>query len=150
MIHQIDISALCARASLLRNGVICSASLPQEHESLEGLQFGGFNLHVDIKFDDGIVWVARFRVLKVNHPSIEKVNFDRLSEVSVYRLLRQTIIPVPAVYDFALDGSEDNSIGVGYILLQKLTGRPMNWGEASTEQKNRIFRQLRDIYVHRN
>ena len=34
LIHQIDISALCARASLLRNGVICSASLPQEHESL--------------------------------------------------------------------------------------------------------------------
>ena len=93
------------------------------------------------------MWVARFRVLKVNRPSIEKVNFDRLSEVSVYRLLRQTTIPVPAVYDFALDGSEDNPIGVGYILLQKLTGSPMNWSEASTEQKNRIFRQLRDIYI---
>jgi hypothetical protein len=147
LIHQINISALCARASLLRNGVDCFASLPQEHESLKGLQFGGFNLHVDLKFDDGIVWVARFRLLKVNRPSVAKVNFDRLSEVSVYRLLRQTTIPVPAVYDFALDGSEDNPVGAGYILLQKLAGRPMNWTEASTEQKNYIFRQLRDIYL---
>lgn len=111
------------------------------------MQFGGFNLHVDIKFEDGIVWIARFRLLKVNRPSIEKINFDRLSEVATYRLLHQTTLPVPAVYDFALDGSEDNPVGVGYILLQKLPGRPMNWAHASAEQKNHIFQQLRDIYI---
>ena len=127
--------------------MICSAWLPKEHDSLEGLNFGGFNLHVDIKFDDGIVWIARFRMLKINRPSVEKINFDRLSEVATYRYLRETTIPVPAVYDFALDGSKDNPVGVGYILLQKLSGRTMVWSEASTEQKNRIFHQLRDIYL---
>ena len=35
-------------------------------------------------------------------PPPEKADFDRLSEVATYRLLRTTSIPVPSVYDFAL------------------------------------------------
>ena len=147
LIREINITALCTRASLLRNGMNCSVWLPREHECLKSLDFGGFNLHVDIKFNDGIVWIARFRLLKINRPSIGKINFDRLSEVAVYSRLRQTTIPVPVVYDFALDGNVDNPVGMGYILLQKLSGHQMDWNDASTEQKNRIFRQLRDTYL---
>ena len=147
LIRQIDITALCRRASFLRNGVFCSASLPGEHDSLKELHFGGFNLHVDIKFDDGVVWLARFRLLKINCPPPEKVDFDRLSEVATYRLLRNTNIPVPSVHDFALDRDQDNPVGVGYILLEKLSGQPMNWSQATTEQKNHVFRQLRDVYL---
>jgi len=147
LIQQINITELCKRATFLRNGVLCSASLPGEHDSLKELQFGGFNLHVDIKFDDGVVWLARFRVLKINRPSPEKTDFDRLSEVATYRLLRTTKILVPSVHDFALDQDQDNPVGVGYILLEKLSGQSMNWAQATAAQKSHIFRQLRDIYL---
>jgi hypothetical protein len=108
---------------------------------------GGFNLHIDIEFRDGVIWLARFRLLKINCPSPEKRDFDRLSEVATYRLLRATNIPVPTVYDFALDRDQDNPVGVGYIFLEKLSGRPMNWNQPTIAQKNYVFRQLRDIYL---
>jgi Ser/Thr protein kinase RdoA (MazF antagonist) len=96
---------------------------------------------VDIKFSDGVVWIARFRLLKINRPLItEKINFDRASEVAVYRHLNQRAIPVPSVYDFAYDGDQNNPVGVGYILLEKLPGHPMDWSEASIEQKSHVLR----------
>ena len=147
LIRQIDIDALCGRATFIRNGVKCFASVPGDHDRLKGLQFGGCNLHVEIKFDDGVTWLARFRLLKINRPSPEKVDFDRLSEVATYRLLRTTNIPVPSVYDFALDGDKDNPVGVGYILLEKLPGQPMNWSQATTSQKKHVFQQLKDVYL---
>jgi hypothetical protein len=147
LISQMDIAALCKRATYLRNGVQCSASFPRENDSLNDLQLGGFNLHLDIKFHDGVIWLARFRLLKINCPSPEKRDFDRLSEVASYRLLRTTNIPVPSVYDFALDGDQYNPVGVGYILLEKLSGQSMNWNQATTTEKNYVFRQLRDIYL---
>jgi hypothetical protein len=141
------LKALCAKATALRNGVSCDASLPGPGKSLSALQFGGFNLHVDIKFSDGVTWIARFRLLKINRPHTEKINFDRLSEVAVYSHLKQTTIPVPTVYDFADDGNPNNVVGVGYILMKKLPGHPMDWSEASTKQKRHIFRQLKDFYL---
>lgn len=109
------------------------------------MNFGGFNLHVDITFDDGIIWLARFRLLQINQPSTEKVNFDRMSEVATYQLLRSTTIPVPQVFDFAPDG-DNNQVGAGYILLEKVQGRPMNWFQASQPQKEYIIQQLADIH----
>ena len=48
---------------------------------------------------------------------------------------RTTNIPVPSVPDFALDRDGDYPVGLDYILLEKLSGQPMNWGQATTEQK---------------
>ena len=110
------------------------------------MNVGGFNLHVDVDFDDGVTWLARFRLLRVNRPSRERVNFDRLSEVATYQLLRTTTIPVPRVFDFASD-DPDNEVGAGYILFEKIPGHPMNWSLATPEQKSHVFDQLIDIYL---
>jgi hypothetical protein len=107
---------------------------------------GSFNICIDLDFSDGATWLARFRLLNFTRPSVEKTNFDRMSEVAVYRLLAQTSIPAPVIYHFALDGDENNSVGLGYILMEKLPGQPMDWLKASTTQKNHVFRQMTDIY----
>lgn len=126
----------------------CSTYLPQKHESIKDLCFGGYNLHLDINFEDGVTWIARFRLLQINRPSVERVNFDRLSEVATYNyLLTRTNVPVPVIYAYVLDGERDNPVGVGYIMMEKLLGRPMNWLAASAAQKAAIFHQLRDIYI---
>jgi hypothetical protein len=73
------------------------------------------------------------------------VDFDRLSEVATYRLLRPTSIPVPSTYDFALDRDQNNPMGVGYILLEKISGQSMDWSQATPDQEKYVFRQLRDV-----
>jgi Phosphotransferase enzyme family len=37
-------------------------------------------------------------------------------------------------------------VGVGYILMEKLPGHPMNWSQATSQQKTRVFEQMVDIY----
>jgi hypothetical protein len=145
LLRQINADALCAKATQLRDGVPCRAMIPAEDDSLAGLQFGGFNLHVDVKFVDGVEWIARFRLLKINRPCDEKLNFDRLSEVATYRLLQPTPLPTPLVHYFADD--KENAVGVGYTLMEKLPGHPMNWYTATAKQKQHVFRQLRDMYL---
>lgn len=40
-----------------------------------------------------------------------------------------------------------NSIGVGYILMEKLDGQPLNWGEANPAQREKVIQQLVDIFL---
>ena len=113
---------------------------------MDGIHLGGFNLHIELEFADGVVWLGRFRLMDESRPCIERMNFDRMSEVATYRLLAQTSIPTPAVYDFAHDGDTNNAIGAGYNLFQKLTGHPMDWSKTTEVQKCHVFRQMHDIY----
>jgi hypothetical protein len=117
-----------------------SPTLPLPTENLVGLNFGGFNLHVDIKFNDAIVWLARFRLLQINRPCPETV------EAATYRLLRNASIPVPRVFYHAPDG-DSNDVGAGYISGEKLPGRPMEWFNASEQPKAHFIDQLADIYI---
>jgi hypothetical protein len=147
LIRQINLEALCQLASSLRNDVKCNASFPTDDQSLRGLEYGGMNLHVDVKFEDGKTWIARFRLLRINRPPTEKVNLDRMCEVAVYQCLRGTSIPTPKVFAYGLDDDLDNPVGVGYILMEKVSGHPMDWSQATTAQKLHVFRQMKDIYL---
>lgn len=134
-------------ATRSRSGITRTCSLLMDNESLRGLQFGGFNLRVDVTFEDRVVWIARFRLFKINLPSDEKVNFDQVSEVATYRLQQKISIPVPIIHDFAQDGEVNNSVRVGYNLMEKLLRKPMNWYVATIDQKQHVFLQLWDIYL---
>jgi hypothetical protein len=50
------------------------------------------------------------------------------------------------VFDYASDG-DDNKVGAGYILFEKLPGHPMDWGNASAEQRDHIIEQMVGIYI---
>ncbi|KAG6121850.1 hypothetical protein E4U14_001006 [Claviceps sp. LM454 group G7] len=94
---------------------------------------GGRNYHGSIVFEDGKAWLARFRLPNHNAPPVEERNFD-----------------LPRVYDYGDADDEDpsNAVGAGYILVERLAGKPLAWHEADQRQKEKFMRQLADIYTH--
>lgn len=107
---------------------------------------GGINYHVDIHFEDGISWIARIRRSNATSPPVALGNYISRSEVATLKFLEKTRVPAPRVYDFAPEGAE-NAVGVGYILMEKLPGRPLQWPLLDSEGRRKITDQLADIYI---
>ncbi|KAG6047686.1 hypothetical protein E4U39_000208 [Claviceps sp. Clav50 group G5] len=146
MCQRIDGVKLCARASQVRGAdVPCTIDLSPE--SLANMM-GGLNCHADIKFEDGVVWLARFRILSVIAPPLEVRDYFLQSEATTMQFLdRHTSVPSPRVFDWACESDPTNTIGVGYILMEKLNGTPLHWHSATASQKEKIVRQYADIML---
>ena len=110
---------------------------------------GGMNYHVDITFNDGSVWIARIRRFNATSPPPQLRDHIIQSEVATLKFLEQTRVPTPRVYDFALEGSPGNDVGVGYILMEKLPGKSLRWcsPEMTPERRRKVISQLADIYT---
>ncbi|KAJ4315182.1 hypothetical protein N0V84_008516 [Fusarium piperis] len=148
LIDSIDGDALRERAETLRHGMKCTVSLPAANQAYLNMDVvGGRNYHGSIVFEDGKAWLARFRLPNHNAPPVEERNFDRRSEFATYRFLAEAAVPVPRVYDYADDEDPSNAVGAGYILVEKLAGKPLAWHEADHVQREKFMRQLADIYT---
>ncbi|KAG5956439.1 hypothetical protein E4U57_002628 [Claviceps arundinis] len=109
---------------------------------------GGLNCHAEIKFEDGVVWLARFRILSAIAPPPEVRDYVLQSEAMTMQFLdRHTRVPSPRVFDWACESDPMNTIGVGYILMEKLNGTSLNWQKATAAQKEKIVRQYVDIML---
>lgn len=85
---------------------------------------GGQNCHVDIEFEDGIVWLARIRLDDPLLPPKPTRTYVFTSEVATLRLLETTAVPAPKVYAYAAESSV-NTVGVSYMLMEKFPGTPL-------------------------
>ncbi|EKM56504.1 uncharacterized protein PHACADRAFT_118269 [Phanerochaete carnosa HHB-10118-sp] len=142
----IDIQALERQASLLRGGVSCSVTpLKYDPETIHKVM-GGMNYHIIIRFLDGIEWICRIRRNNASSPPQEVQNAILLSEVATLRFLTSTEVPAPKVHGYATFG-DGNPVGMGYILMNKLQGRPLDLHEATPEQKRRFMSQFADIFA---
>ncbi|KAG6284998.1 hypothetical protein E4U46_006331 [Claviceps purpurea] len=109
---------------------------------------GGQNCHADITFEDGVVWLARFRVVSAVAPPPEVRDYILQSEATTMQFLEcHTRVPCPRVFDWACESDPTNTIGVGYILMEKLNGTSLIWQKATAAQKEKIVRQLADIML---
>jgi len=137
------------RAETLRDGIKCTVNLPSADQAYFNFDvLGGCNYHSSIMFEDGKTWLARFRLPNHNEPPLQEKNFDRRSEFATNCFLAGTAVPVPEVYDCADDDDPTNLVGAGYILLEKLAGKPLAWHEANEVQKEKFSRQLAEIYTN--
>ncbi|KAG5990376.1 hypothetical protein E4U52_004643 [Claviceps spartinae] len=145
MCQRIDGVKLCARASQVRGAdVPCTIDLSPETLST---MMGGRNCHADITFEDGVVWIARFRLIDSRKPP-EARKYVLQSEAATMQFLdRHTRVPSPRVFDWACESDPTNTIGVGYILMEKLNGTSLEWNEATATQKEKIVRQFADIML---
>jgi Phosphotransferase enzyme family len=155
LMREVKVAALTKVATRLRHGVPCKipalAALetnnPKAVEAITS-QMGGQNCHVDIVFDDGVTWLARFRL--VNDPTLpplQVANYVFTSEVATMYDLTTTKVRVPRVFHYAKKNASDNQVGLTYFLMEKLPGKSLDWNSASKAQKSKIMEQLADIFL---
>lgn len=109
---------------------------------------GGQNCHAEITFDDNVKWLARFRVRRTTSPPREVRDWILRSEAATMIYLQQnTCIPTPKVFDWACESDSENRLGIGYILMGKLDGKPLDWQAANPQQKEKLIHQLVDIFL---
>ncbi|QSS50860.1 hypothetical protein I7I53_06026 [Histoplasma capsulatum var. duboisii H88] len=100
---------------------------------------GNQNCHAEITFDDNVKWIARFRLARTSSPPREVRDWILRSEAATTIYLQQhTCIPTPAIFDWACESDPGNPLGVDYILMEKLDGKPLDWqgGYSSAERKD--------------
>ena len=114
---------LAAHASSLRN---------TERSAVDLCAFNAGSTHVvmKVRFDDGVVWLARFRFPRCNRRdhtcvggflSFPDASMTMQSEIATMDLVRKTTtIPLPAVYGHDL--SANNPFGAPYLLIEQMPG----------------------------
>ncbi|KAK1762608.1 hypothetical protein QBC33DRAFT_258357 [Phialemonium atrogriseum] len=143
--RPVDGSRLCSRASMLRGGIPCTVELSRR--SLSAMM-GNQNCHTEITFQDDVKWLARFRLARTSSTPREVRDCILRSEATTMAYLQQhTRIPAPNIFDWACESDPENPVGVGYILMEKLDGKPLDWQEATPTQKEKVMQQLADIFL---
>lgn len=107
---------------------------------------GGQNCHLDIEFDDGVVWLARIRLDDPTFPPNPVQEHILVSEFSTLKFLEKVDIPTPKAFQCSIESSE-NIVGVSYILMEKMRGSALDWNGASKEQRTKVIEQLADIFL---
>ncbi|KAJ5260632.1 hypothetical protein N7524_008656 [Penicillium chrysogenum] len=109
---------------------------------------GNQNCHAEITFKDSVKWLARFRVARTSSPPREVRDWILRSEAATMTYLqRYTCIPTPKIFDWACESDPENPLGVGYILMEKLDAKPLDWQAATRQQKEKVMQQLVDIFL---
>lgn len=107
---------------------------------------GGQNLHIEVSFVDGVSWLCRVQRQNAASPPSDIQNAVLLSEAATLRFLASTAIPVPEVYEVAPHDT-GNDVGVGYILMQKLEGRPLYMHALDDAGRHKVLQQYATVYI---
>ncbi|KAM3451332.1 hypothetical protein MY3296_005373 [Beauveria thailandica] len=146
LISKINTAALEARATHLRSGVPCSIAPLRYDRTTRSAVMGGMNYHVEIRFQDGVVWLARIRRSNATSPPPALRDYIIKSEVATLLFLEKTRVPAPKMYDYALE-QPGNPVGVGFILMEKLPGKSLRWSLANEQQRRKVINQISDILI---
>ncbi|KAI0399408.1 hypothetical protein F4802DRAFT_610915 [Xylaria palmicola] len=127
-------------------GIPCSIDVSTKNLSA---MMGGQNCHAEITFQDNVKWLAWFRLTKTSSPPVIARDYVLQSEAATMKFLRKdTRIPSPEVFDWACESDPQNPVGrVGYILMEKVEGKPLKWHLATSSQKEKVMQQLVDIFL---
>ncbi|KAH8102254.1 hypothetical protein BXZ70DRAFT_891049 [Cristinia sonorae] len=146
LLSQLNVDALKARASALRGGVPCRIPILSYNKATISEIMGGTNYHIPIEFADGGRWLCRIRRNNITMPPSELQNHRIRNEFATLQFLASTRVPVPRVFDFGVH-TPNNVVGVPYILMERLNGRPFTWAELRPFQRTKILQQFADVYI---
>jgi aminoglycoside phosphotransferase (APT) family kinase protein len=146
---RINDSAVREFASKLNGGRKCSI----EH----GDMMGCANYHAHVRFEDGSgPWLLRVpRVTKTGAAPAPMIDYLVASEYATLRFLENTSVPAPRAFGYGTRCSgTDHGIGVSFLLIEELPGKPWELGgipavdgEAEEGQKAKIWERLADIFA---
>jgi hypothetical protein len=97
-LEALDEEAIIARVSALRPGRKCSIVMPRTTAQLPDDNYGGFNLCIDVPFDDGVTWILKVPYTGSPSPPHEMIYRGCESQVATYRTLHACGMLVPEVY----------------------------------------------------
>ncbi|KAI9801620.1 MAG: hypothetical protein M1825_003299 [Sarcosagium campestre] len=152
LLQRVDIRKLAFLASKLRDEIPSIIPVFESHSSEDAQlkavmsQMGGQNCHIDIHFQDGVIWIARIRLDDPTLPPKPVQDYIFLSEVYTLKWLESMDFPTPKVFHYEVQ-SQNNPVGVSFVLMEKLKGFPLQWDRASSDQKNKITDQLVDVFL---
>ncbi|KAI5862168.1 hypothetical protein GGS23DRAFT_605791 [Durotheca rogersii] len=135
-------AAILRRAKELSGGLECRLD---DEDLLGRRQMGGMHIHLQLIFENGTVWLVR--ILREKHTSFddELSNQILLSECATLWWLESVDVPTPRLHGYGLRGDPRNEVGVAYMIIDKLPGRPFNSSEASERQRSKVLGQWADV-----
>lgn len=145
LLSHVNTHELVRLATNLHNGVQCEFQ-PGKHIG-DGAVMGCANYHGWLVFDNGEKWIVRIPRTGFSDVPPELVEYLVASEYATLRFLEPTRVPAPKVFAYGLASDPSNRVGVSYIMMQALPGRPFYAHEASPDQKKCVIEQLADILV---
>ncbi|KAK6858672.1 Protein kinase-like domain [Apiospora arundinis] len=140
----INNEAVCALARKLK-GVRCRI----EHSTEIGTRakMGSANYHARVCFDDGTAWLLR--VPRVTRGSIglsqTLAAYLVESEYATLAFLKtQTSVPVPTVFEYGTVGARHAEVGVSFLLMEELPGKPYAY-KGTAEEKAKLWKGVANI-----
>lgn len=112
-----------------------------------GSMMGCANYHAWLCFENGERWVARIPRTGFSDVPIDLVEYLVMSEYATLKFLESTKVPAPKPFAYGISSDPLNRVGVSYILMEALPGKPFYAHEASETQKQHLIQQIADILI---
>ncbi|KAJ5630027.1 hypothetical protein N7528_003684 [Penicillium herquei] len=145
LICHVNTHELVRLATKLNGGIKCEFKLGAHFGA--GSMMGCANYHAWLCFENGERWIIRIPRTGFSDVPPDLVEYLVMSEYATLKILDSTTIPSPKPFAYALASDPANRVGVSYILMQALPGKPFYAHEASEVQKTHVLEQLADILI---
>lgn len=110
---------------------------------------GCCNYHIHLFFPSSAErWLVRIPRLGLArlHENID-VEYLYVSEFATLKFLEGTKVPAPRAFGFDIASNIENDVGVTYLIMEFLEGKPFNPRSASLEEKERVYEGVADILI---
>ncbi|PGG96085.1 hypothetical protein AJ80_09873 [Polytolypa hystricis UAMH7299] len=148
LLVQMNVAELVNQASALNSGKLCVFK-PGKHLG-PGSLMGCANYHGLLSFEDGEEWLVRIPRTGFTDIPIELIDYFVTSEYATLKFLESTKIPSPKTHGLGITSDPKNTVGVNYVLIQKLPGKPYYQYSATPEQITHVLRRVADIVIELN
>ncbi|RAQ78138.1 hypothetical protein COH21_012983, partial [Aspergillus flavus] len=145
LLSQTNTTELVRICTGLNNGVKCAFIAGKHIES--DATMGCAKYQAWLSFDNGEKWLLQIpRTGNSDVPS-ELVEYLIASEYATLRFLERMKIPAPRAFIYGLASDPFNRVGVSYIVMQALPGRPFHAHKVSPSQKAKVLEQVAEIML---
>ncbi|RDL39658.1 uncharacterized protein BP5553_03998 [Venustampulla echinocandica] len=139
---NVNDNQLLELASRLRGGIGCAFD---SSDHLGRSRMGGMHIHLRIVFVDGTVWLAR--IPRVNSTSFADHLRNQIleSECATLKWLEKVRITAPRLHHYGRQNDELNRVGVAYMLIDELPGKPLTQLQPSEQENRGVYAGLAEI-----
>jgi len=109
---------------------------------------GCANYHAWLIFGDGERWLVRIPSTGISDVPDELAEYLVVSEYATLKFLETTSVPSARAFGFGLSSDPSNKVGLSFLLMGALPGKPyQRHGGATAEQNRHVLQQVADIVI---